>query len=253
MISFLRANLRDTLRIVGILALAAVTAAAWLMLMQSHRTPPTSDYVSPSTTATAPTPSTTPSASTEETEEPLTVAFLGDSYTTGTGASSDEQKWTTIVAQTAGWSESNFGSDDTGYVAAPFVEGEQLLSYGDRIDAVIEKSPEVIIISGGRNDVGQDPALVRQEALELFTQLTEQLPETSVLVLSPWWDASEPPFEFSQIVESIGSAAEEANVSYIDTGLPLTDPALIAADGVHPNDDGYAAIAEAVTAALSRL
>ncbi|MGO1608510.1 SGNH/GDSL hydrolase family protein, partial [Agrococcus casei] len=111
----------------------------------------------------------------------------------------------------------------------------------------------VIIISGGRNDVGQDPALVRQEALELFTQLTEQLPETSVLVLSPWWDASEPPFEFSQIVESIRSAAEEANVSYIDTGLPLTDPALIAADGVHPNDDGYAAIAEAVTAALSRL
>ncbi|MGO3648616.1 SGNH/GDSL hydrolase family protein [Agrococcus casei] len=252
MISFLRANLRDTIRIVGILLLAALTAGAWLILIQSHRTPPESDYVSPSVSAPTTTPTESPSAS-EAVEEPLTVAFLGDSYTTGAGSSAEDQRWTSLVAESAGWSESNFGWGGTGYVAAPFIEGEQRLAYGDRVADIVEQSPDVIIISGGRNDVGQDPALVRQEALELFTQLTEQLPETSVLVLSPWWDASEPPFEFSQIVESIRSAAEEANVSYIDTGLPLTDPALIAADGVHPNDDGYAAIAEAVTAALSRL
>lgn len=255
MISFIRANLRETLRTVGILLLAAVTAAAWFALVQSHRTPPASDYVSPSTlTPPAPTPTSSETdEQAEESAEATVVAFLGDSYTAGIGASEADNRWTTLLAEAAGWSEQNFGAEGTGYVAAPFINNEQSVPYTARVEAIIAENPEVVIVSGGRNDVGQDTAEVQAAASEIFTSLREALPDVTIIVIEPWWDSTNEPFGFAEVADAVRTAAQEAGVTYIETGEVLSDPSLISADGVNPNDDGYRAIADAISGALGGL
>ena len=44
------------------------------------------------------------------------VAFYGDSYTLGTGASDESKRWSTIICQERGWSEFNPSVNGLGFV-----------------------------------------------------------------------------------------------------------------------------------------
>src|SRR4051794_19196648 len=65
---------------------------------------------------TGATESTPSAATTTAPASAPTVAFLGDSYTVGAGASAPERRWATLVAAARGWHELNFGQNGTGYV-----------------------------------------------------------------------------------------------------------------------------------------
>lgn len=178
-------------------------------------------------------------------EESTTAAFLGDSYTEGAGSTQDRlSRWTTLAARELGWDEKNFGIGGTGYV-----QGENYLS---RVDEVIAANPDIVVVSGGRNDVSAPLVEVQANATEMFAALREGLPEATIIAVSPWWDASEPPNELTAIRDAVEDAVADANGVFVDAGQPLAgQSALLSDDGVHPNNSGYDALAEAVIPLLN--
>ena len=81
------------------------------------------------------------------------VAFYGDSYTRGTGASSPERRWSTIVSEERGWYEFNPSVDGLGFV--------NNRGFGDDlVDLIVEHDPppDIVIVTMGLNDNFSMPA-----------------------------------------------------------------------------------------------
>src|SRR5688500_14942153 len=80
-------------------------------------------------------------ASVPEGDGPV-VAFYGDSYTLGTGASDPAKRWSTIIAADRGWREFNPSVNGLGYVRnRPFV-GD-----GDLPSMIIEQQPDIVFVT----------------------------------------------------------------------------------------------------------
>lgn len=176
-----------------------------------------------------------------------TVAFVGDSYTSGVGSTSPAQGWPTVAATQNEWSAQVFAQGGTGYR-----NGEPGANYAARLDAIIDASPAAVIVAGGRNDLAFTPGEVEASATDFLTSLRDRLPGVAVYVVAPWWDDDDPPAEFWAVSDAIRAAAESSGAVFIDTGQPLAGRAeLLTPDGVHPNDAGHAALGETVAAAIT--
>ncbi|KIS25633.1 hypothetical protein TV39_20215 [Arthrobacter sp. SPG23] len=112
----------------------------------------------------------------------------------------------------------------------------------------------MIIVAGSRNDV-HFPHLVRTAADSVFSRLKANHPRARLVVIGPMWDNSEPEPRIVEANRELALAAKAAGADYIDalSANWLGDPALIAADHLHPNDGGAQALAFNIDAALSRL
>lgn len=240
------------IKVSALAVLTIVTVAAWAFLFDAHRTPPPTTYTS------VPRVSEEPTAVEEEEEaeeeeatqtpvEPPIVAFLGDGYSTGSTLEDESGRWTTLLSSELGWEEENFALDGSGYISAIVQNG----NYAGQVESVVAAEPDLVIISGGRNDLVQSTAAVTEAATSLFQQLREQLPESLIIVVNPWWDSSPQPGEFAILTESISQAASEAGVIYIDSGAPLNDPSLFSGGTINPNSDGHVALAAAVREAIT--
>lgn len=191
------------------------------------------------------------------TTEPV-VAFLGDSYTAGAGASPG-RAWPHLLATALGWdSYQSFAHGGTGYATA--VTGNAVHAcgldfcprYDEVLPRVIDYAPTLVIVSGGRNDTGRTPEQVAAGARKLLGGLSTALPEATVVVTSPIWDARPRPATLDELAAAIRRAAAESNATYLDLGEPFAGkPQLITADQVHPNDAGYELLARAVAAKLT--
>lgn len=174
--------------------------------------------------------------------EPPLVAFLGDSYTEGSGEDSGvENRWRSIYCRERGCTGLNFGVGGSGYVQA----GHDGTVFADRIDAIVSASPQMVIIAGGANDMSSDPSQRSDAADAVVGRLAAELPEAQIVLFSPFWwgQISDNVNEFR---DSLRSIAENHQVHYLDvTELFVDDPeALLGEDGVHPTDEGHEHIAE---------
>lgn len=190
-----------------------------------------------------------------ETVAPVkTVTLIGDSYTVGAG-SSDGHGILDAFAQTQPWSVTSRANGGAGYGHA--VDGElaqkacaadRCPSYLEAIENIEAADPQIVIVSGGRNDLDEtDPAAgVRR----FYVALRAALPNAKIYATSPLWDSTRPPAELGDIAAAVRSSVKMVGGTYVDLGQPLTrKPDLISDDGVHPNDQGYAALSAAVTSA----
>ena len=75
------------------------------------------------------------------------VAFYGDSYTLGTGASDPAQRWSSIICEQRGWSEFNPSVNGLGFINNRSTFGE-----GDPPSLVIADEPDILFITMGLND-----------------------------------------------------------------------------------------------------
>ncbi|OZD78700.1 hypothetical protein CH260_02530 [Rhodococcus sp. 05-2256-B2] len=177
------------------------------------------------------------------------VAFLGDSYSKGIGASSNGQRWTTLVSAAMGWSELNLAEGGSGYTTTYL---GQKTDYAIKLDVVAAAQPDIVVVSGGRNDYEAGTASVTGAvASSLFAAIKAAAPNTEVLVTSPIWDATEPPADFPTLIDGVKAATASAEARYLDIGEPLADhPDMIDPDGLHPNNEGHQIIASAVVSAL---
>lgn len=191
-----------------------------------------------------------------EYKELPTVAFFGDSYTSGVGASQGNKRWTTLLAQKLRWTEANMGMGGTGYLTTAGKEGcgkDTCPNYAGMIGAAVKAKPSVVVVSGGRNDLSQNPTDVAAAVRDFFTALRSELPEAKIIVTSPVWDATAPPARLDELARVVEGEAKAAKATYLDVGEPLVGHTnLITSDKVHPNDAGHQALSIAVEGALAR-
>ncbi|AGB26666.1 lysophospholipase L1-like esterase (plasmid) [Mycobacterium sp. JS623] len=178
----------------------------------------------------------------------VNAAFLGDSYTAGSGASQPDRRWTTLVSTSEGWIEHNFGLGGTGYSTRN--------NYLSRIPEIIASKPDVVVVSGGINDwpdLNSDPTTLFQEVRDTYLQLRQDLPMATIIGVGPTFTSDLTParVEFNQTVSEAVTSVGGVFVSLI---LPtvVIEPAMVNPDRTHVNDSGHAAIAQRVISALTK-
>jgi hypothetical protein len=80
---------------------------------------------------------------------PARVAYLGDSYTVGTGATTAADGWVSLLDDVFGWRGMNLGCGGSGYVSPGGSCGK---TYDERIADVVASRPDAVVVSGGLND-----------------------------------------------------------------------------------------------------
>lgn len=181
------------------------------------------------------------------------VAFYGDSYTLGTGASDQSKRWSSIISTERGWSEYNPSVNGLG-----FVNNRQSYGDGDEPSQVIADDPDILFITMGLNDnFSFEFAADKIEAQITadFTRLKTALPDARIVVVEPFWYTDERPASVGIIIGWVKDAAAAIDADYIPDASHWIEghPEWMAADGLHPNDKGYAAMAKQMDAALKKL
>ncbi|WAC66493.1 SGNH/GDSL hydrolase family protein [Agrococcus sp. SL85] len=184
-------------------------------------------------------------------QEPVAV-FIGDSYTYGAGRSSEAASFPAQLGELRGWRVVNIARGGTGYATSAGEDGcgfAYCETYAEVIPEAVAAAPDVVVVSGGRNDLGTED--LEAGVVAFFEELRAALPEARIYVTSPLWGATEPPAELRALARWVEREAEAHDATYLELGdLFLGQPELIQADGVHPNDDGLARLARAIDDAL---
>ena len=193
------------------------------------------------------TPTPAPSVSATTAPQPV-VAFLGDSYAAGAGASSPSKGWTDLVSHHLGWVEKNLSLTTAGYSTAG-EPGET--SYRARIHALVATGAQIVVVSGGRGDVSVGATRLRSEVRATLVGIHAALPKAKIIVVSPTWGNSPAPARLTAVITIVRAEAVRAGATYLNIGEPMAGKvALMAVNGWQPNDAGHAAIAAAVEKAL---
>lgn len=228
-------------------AAAAVifTVVAWVAVTVEHSAEPGASTLG-----------SMPSDDEPEAEVP-TAVFIGDSYTRGVGSTG--AGFVTLVARAKGWEAVNLGRGGTGYlneltepkVALRSCGMDYCPPYAGVLAEAGQLDAEVVVVSGGRNDAGSDRTAVAAAIDEFFVDLREALPRARIYATSPIWDDDGAPAGLKAISAEVRESVQAVGGTYLDIGRPLAgEPGLVSEDGVHPNDEGHAAIAEAIVEAL---
>ncbi|MEX0161249.1 MULTISPECIES: SGNH/GDSL hydrolase family protein [unclassified Microbacterium] len=201
----------------------------------------------------APLPDTSASAG----NGPL-VAFYGDSYTLGTGASDPSLRWSTIISEERGWREFNPSVNGLG-----FVNHRENFGEDDLPALVIAQKPDIVFVTMGLNDTfsyDRRADLIRDTISGDLTRIREALPSARIVVVEPFWYTEQRPASLEQIIVWVEDAAAEIGADWIpgasrwlDGHHAGSEDSWMASDGLHPADVGYAHMAEQMDAALTRL
>jgi lysophospholipase L1-like esterase len=189
-------------------------------------------------------PGTSPSGSTAPSGSPLITAFVGDDWTSGVGASDPSKRFTTLVSAALNLDEKNFGVAGSGY-ARPGTS-EDGGDYASRVADVVAAHPDLVVVSGGRNDVTDNVSLLDQRARRLFEQLRRKLPNATVVAIRPMWGDSPPTKALLKVAQVVRLAAKQAGVPYLGVHDPILDHPGFMKDAADPNDRGYTAVAAAI-------
>jgi lysophospholipase L1-like esterase len=181
------------------------------------------------------------------------VAFYGDSYTLGTGASDADLRWSTIICNDRGWSEFNPSVNGLG-----FINNRSIFGDGDEPSQVIDDNPDIVFVTMGLNDNFSFDAKAAEIEAQIFddlTRLNNALPDARFIVVEPFWYTDERPRSVEVINGWVKDAAAQIGADYIPGASRWIEghPEWIADDGLHPNDEGYAAIAQRMNAELAKL
>jgi lysophospholipase L1-like esterase len=181
------------------------------------------------------------------------VAFYGDSYTLGTGASDSANRWSTIVSEARDWSEFNPSVNGLG-----FINNRAAFGSGDLPSLVIADDPDIVFVTMGLNDnFSFDRAAddIRQQISLDLDRLRTELPDARLIVVEPFWYTDERPASVETIIGWVRDAAAAVEADYIPGASRWIEghPEWMASDGLHPNDAGYAEMARRMEAELAIL
>jgi lysophospholipase L1-like esterase len=180
--------------------------------------------------------------------QPL-VAFLGDSWTAGVGATG-RRGYVVRAAERLGWGYSNVGVGGSGYS----VPGPHHSRFVQRIPQLVALHPDVVVVQGSLNERHSTPRALRAAAASTLAGLTGALdPGTPVLVVGAAYNPGTADATIDWINDGVGDAAAAA-------GLPFVNPASAGwldphdrglwADTIHPDDRGHQLMADALVPLL---
>ncbi|WP_382307756.1 SGNH/GDSL hydrolase family protein [Herbiconiux sp. UC225_62] len=185
------------------------------------------------------------------------AAFYGDSYTLGTGASDPSKRWSTVICAERGWTEFNPSVNGLGFVNNRASTPPDYLD-SDEIPRIVAEQPDLVFVTMGLNDNFSMPE--RSEAIEHairtdFETLHDELPAARIIVVEPFWYTDDRPDSVSWIIDRVKANAAAIGADYLPGASHWIEghPEWMAADGLHPNDDGYAEMARRMDASLATI
>lgn len=179
-----------------------------------------------------------------------TVAFLGDDYTAGVGASTPGNGFATQLGYRLDVNVRIFGVPGADY-ARP--RGHPRRTYASEVPRVVASKLDVVVVSGGRNDLTDSLATFATSARQLFATLHAKLPHAVLAAVAPWWGDSPHPPELRVLDAPIRAAVLAAGGHYLNLPDPLTGHKDWMANLADPNDAGYRALAASLAPALRPL
>jgi lysophospholipase L1-like esterase len=189
------------------------------------------------------------------TDEPAiypNAAFVGDSYTLGQGASMLELRWTSRVSRKMGWTEHNFGRGLTGYLRA----SQWGPNYLGMLDEVVASNPDIVVVAGGQNDLkafATDSGPVSAAISDTFDAIRARLPNARIIAIGPSTAGDITPAVIG-LDSDVQDASRAVGAEYVSLIAP---PPLLQRNMFspqypgHPNDVGYAAIADRIISVLA--
>lgn len=229
----------------AVLALGTVGAVTSVVVTAEEPAPVSSRvqsyYEANSTKAALPTPAPKP-----------VIAFIGDSYTQGVGASNKGERWVQQVAAATGMYAENLGRGGTGYVTVAGKNAcglDVCLNYVQMIPDVLATNPATVVVAGGQNDFqafANDPAVVTAAVNQTFADLRAGLPNAKLVAVGPStpWTISPSVVAFDTAVQQAAASVNASYVSMIEPNVISRD--MILEDGAHVNDTGHKAILTAL-------
>jgi lysophospholipase L1-like esterase len=181
------------------------------------------------------------------------VAFYGDSYTLGTGASDASHRWSTIVSEERGWREYNPSVNGLG-----FVNHRTSFEGGDLPGLVIDAEPDIVFVTMGLNDNFSYDARagdIHAQIGDDLDRIASALPDARLVVVEPFWYTDDRPASVDVITGWVHDAADEVGADWVPGASRWLEghPEWMAADGLHPNDEGYAEMARRIDTELTTL
>ncbi len=180
------------------------------------------------------------------------VAFYGDSYTLGTGASSESKRWSTIICRGRGWNEFNPSVNGLGFVNNRVMDGV------DEPAMIVAQHPDIVIITMGLNDnfsYARASTQIHHAIIGDLSGMKRQLPDARFIVVEPFWYSDERPKSVAVIIGWVHQEAIAIGADYVPGASHWIEhhPEWMASDGLHPNDAGYAHMAVRMDQALTGL
>ena len=178
------------------------------------------------------------------------VAFLGDSWTVGVGATG-RRGYAVRTAERLGWGYANLGVGGSGYS----VPGPHHSLFAQRIPPLVAMHPDLVVVEGSLNERNGTPGRLRPAAVSTLTRLKAALPAgTPVLVVGACYNPGTPDATIDRINRDIAQAATAAGLPFVDptAWLDRHDPGLWS-DTIHPDDRGHQLVADALAPLLRRL
>ncbi|MBS4729835.1 SGNH/GDSL hydrolase family protein [Mycobacterium sp. SM1] len=179
------------------------------------------------------------------------VAVIGDSYTSGTDEGGlGPQSWTArawrMLAQRGLRIAASVAAEGrAGYV----VRGDHGSIFEDLAASASRPDDALVVFFGSRNDQGADPTLLAEKARQTFDLARRMAPVARLLVIGPPWPTADAPDGVLQVRDILNAETRAAGATFVD---PIGDrwfvgrPDLIGPDGVHPNDEGHAYLADKI-------
>jgi acyl-CoA thioesterase I len=169
------------------------------------------------------------------------VAFLGDEWTAGAGSSAKASRFASLLSNRLGFTQRNFGTDGAGY-------GTGADGYDSSVAKVVAAHPDVVVVSGGRNDLSpaHDLTATAAEVDRVFADLRAGLPNAQLIAVAPFWGDSDLPQALVTLGHEVKAAVAAVHGTYLDIEDPIHGHPDFMADDVDPNDKGHAAIATAL-------
>jgi len=173
---------------------------------------------------------------------PPVIAFLGDSWTEGVGATGF-QGYAPRTAARLGWHYLNFGIGGSGYTQP----GAHHNLFAQRIAAIVASHPDVVVVEGSLNDKSSTPTAEAAAAYTTLSLLHAELGRgTPIIVLGASYNPGTPNTTIDWINAAIAGAAKRVGLPFINPApLNWTDPRNSAVwyNSLHPNDRGHQLIA----------
>lgn len=186
------------------------------------------------------------------------VAFYGDSYTLGTGASDPSMRWSSIIAAERGWREFNPSMNGLG-----FANNRTATGAGDLPDQIIQQNPDIVFVTMGLNDnfsFERNASRIRHAIRDDLARLHDALPDARMIVVEPFWYTAQRPDSVDVIIGWVREQADVIGADWIPYASHWLDghyagdaDSWMASDGLHPNDTGYAEMAKRMDAALQKI
>jgi lysophospholipase L1-like esterase len=188
------------------------------------------------------------------------VLWIGDSFPAGTGASEPDLAYPNLVASQFGWLLGTDAQGGTGFIADGHLNQARFTPLIGRVlDDKATWLADIVVIDAGRNDAREAESDLLPAVSDYLAAIVKVYPKARYVLVVPQFLTVDHP----ETARAVGDlyrqwAARRPGTVVIDPIRDrwLTDPekarALVAEDGVHPNDEGHEWYAERFVTAFER-